>query len=145
MSLISGTDILVQQPQKVQLCCCLFMVHFISVQQLLFSLFRDASSSSQVPRYCLSDIPLTYIFTDKVMFSYMSLQSLLSLSLAEIRKWISQNLLQLNNSKSDMIMVTPSRPITESINNLWSSLCVFKMFNHFKVEDCNLGVFSLNV
>ena len=41
--------------------------------------------------------------------------------LAKIKNWMSENVLQLNYSKSDIVIMTPSFPSSSSINNLSSS------------------------
>ena len=42
--------------------------------------------------------------------------------LAEIKNWMSENVLQLNDSKSDIVIMSPSGPSASNYNNLSSSL-----------------------
>ena len=58
--------------------------------------------------------------------------------LAEIQNWMSENVLQLNDSKSDISIMSPSGPRTSIINNLSSSLGTLS--NNVRKEARNLGV-----
>lgn len=58
--------------------------------------------------------------------------------LAEIKFWMSKNFLQLNDSKSEVIIITPSGPSTSTITNLTSSLDTLS--NNVRTEARNLGV-----
>lgn len=52
--------------------------------------------------------------------------------------WIFKHFLQLNDSKSEIVIIIPSRPNTSSINNLHSSLGALS--NNVEEETHNLGV-----
>ncbi len=54
----------------------------------------------------------------------------------EIKNWMSKNVLQLNDSKSEVLIFTPWVPSSASINNLSSSLGVLS--NNVRKEARNL-------
>ncbi len=56
----------------------------------------------------------------------------------DIKNWMSKNLLQLNDSKSEVLIFTTCVPSSASINNLSSSLGVLS--NNVQKEARNLGV-----
>ena len=58
--------------------------------------------------------------------------------LAEINNWMSENVLQLNDSKSDIVIMCPSCPSTSNIAYLSSSLGALS--NNVRKEARNLGV-----
>ena len=58
--------------------------------------------------------------------------------IAEIKKWMSENVLQLNDSKSDIVIMSRSGPSTGNITNLFSSLGALS--NNVRKEDHNLSV-----
>ncbi len=63
--------------------------------------------------HCYADDMQLYVPGNTDISCFMS-------CLAEIKNWMSENFLQLNDSKSEI--VTPSGLSTSSINNLFSSL-----------------------
>uniref|UniRef100_A0A667WJC6 Reverse transcriptase domain-containing protein n=1 Tax=Myripristis murdjan TaxID=586833 RepID=A0A667WJC6_9TELE len=57
--------------------------------------------------------------------------------LSEVKTWMYNNFLQLNDSKSEMIIITPSGPSTSSVHDISSSLRVFS--DNLCTEARNLG------
>ncbi len=105
---------------------------------LLFTIYMlplgDIMRSYDIEFHCYADDTQLYVPVKPGIIDTSHIMS----CFIDYKNWMSKNVLQLNDSKSEVLIFTPCVPSSASINNLSSSLGVLS--NNVRKEARNLGV-----